>query len=311
MNCQNCSSDNTQTVKMACLSGSTTGSSTAIGINTNLSVGVASIDSKSQTHLVSTLKPGPKPSKYGLFNVFMVLIGVFGGVVLVLMGIDNLTTFNLEKAAIGIGLGVMIFVALYKFYKMPSEKVLAWYRKNKLYEKGWICHKCGCAWVPGETPVNLSAAQNYEKMGIYTKTFIATSSFFILMGIMAFVTPPSTQSKAPNPTPSKPITPTPPKPALTDNKLDPMAMNVKMKHPDWSDAICIAIGKGELVKGMNSEQVTAAIESKKIHVDATPKSTSVTNDEIIVSECITACTQISKFPVGSADYNACVYACKH
>lgn len=138
MKCQNCSSDNTQTIKMTCLSGSTTGTSTAIGISSNLSVGVASIDSKTQTHLVSTLKPGPKPSKYGFYNCYMILIGILGGVILAINGISSLSSFNLINAVFGLGLGGTIFVAIYKFYKKPSEMVLAWNRKNKLYENGWM-----------------------------------------------------------------------------------------------------------------------------------------------------------------------------
>jgi len=75
MKCEKCSGDNIQTIKMACLSGSTTGTSTAIGVSSSLSVGMATIDTKSQSNLVAKLKPGPKPG-YGCFNICLAIICV-------------------------------------------------------------------------------------------------------------------------------------------------------------------------------------------------------------------------------------------
>lgn len=262
--CQKCSGDNVQTIKLACLTCPTTGTSTAVGINSNLSVGVAAIDTKSQTNLVATLRPRPKPSKYDFFYVFMAAIGVLGGVSLVLMGIAHLTDFSLKNAMnamLSIGIGGFVFVALYKFHKKPSEKVLAWDRKNRLYENGWLCHKCGCVWIPGEAPVNLLTMQTPVGMGLFAKTFVATASVFILLGVLAALVPPNASSTAPKQT-VMPAPPAPPQPELALNHLDPAARDVKRNHPDWSDEICTAIGKGELANGMNSQQVTAAMASK-------------------------------------------------
>jgi len=263
--CEKCAGDHIQTIKMACLSGSTTGTSTAVGISSNLSVGVAAIDTKSQTNLVATLRPGSKPSKYDFFHVFMVFIGGLGGFILVLMGIASLIDFNLKNAVnagFALSIGGFILVGMYHFHKRPNEKVMAWNRKNDLYEKGWVCHKCGSVWIPGEAPVNLLDIRPPAGMGIFLKAIVATTSFFILLGIMAALTPSTTPSKASKPT-TMSAPPATPEPELSLNHLDPLARDVKRNHPDWSDEICTAISKGELAKGMNSQQVTAAMASKE------------------------------------------------
>lgn len=263
--CDKCSGDNIQTIKMACLSGSTTGTSTAVGINSNLSFGVAAIDTKSQTNLVATLRPGPKPSKYDFFHVFMVSIGGLGGVFLVLMGIASLINFspkNAINAGFALSIGGFILAAAYNFHKTPNKKVLAWNHKNDLYEKGWVCHKCGSVWLPGEEPINLLDIRPPAGMGIYLKTVVATSSFFILLSVVAALTPSTTPSRASKPTTMSAPPATTPEPELALNHLDPAARDVKRNHPDWSDEICTAIGKGELANGMNSQQVSAAMASK-------------------------------------------------
>lgn len=224
--CEKCSGDNIQTIKMACLSGSSTGTSTAVGITSSLSVGVAAIDTKSQTNLVATLRPGPKPGKYDFFHVFMVLIGILGGVLLVLIGLGHLIALNLKNAVIALGIGGLIFVALYKFHKRPNEKILAWNRKNDLYEKGWLCHKCGFGWIPGEAPVNLLTIQPPVGMGLYAKTFVATASVFTLLGLLAALVPPNASSRAPKQT-AMSAPSAPPQPELALNHLDPVARDVK------------------------------------------------------------------------------------
>jgi len=263
--CEKCSGDNIQTIKMACLGGSTTGTSTAFGINSSMSVGVAAIDSKSQTNLVATLRPGPKPSKHDIFHVFMVSIGGLGGIFLVLIGIASLADFSLKNAVnavFALSIGGFILAAAYNFHKTPNKKVLAWNQKNDLYEKGWVCHKCGSVWIPGEAPINLLDVRPPAGMGIYLKTIVATSSFFILLAVMAALTPPITPSKASKPT-TMSAPPATPEPELALNHLNPLARDIKRNHPDWSDDICTAISKGELSKGMNSQQVTAAMATKE------------------------------------------------
>lgn len=292
---------------MACLSGSTTGSSTAIGISSNLSVGMASIDSKSHTNLVATLSPGEKPG-YGCFNISLAMICAG----LMVLGLSTLIAGGMAGAAVTtLGPGIVILFVLFRAKEKLKEQGSAWNEKSRMYKSGWICHKCGHTWIPGEVP---HVENNYnpkpKASGQYKKSLVGVSIVIALFALMALVTPKPTPSKASNPTPSKTIPPTPPKPELVNNNLDPMAMNVKMKHPDWSDEICTAVGKGELVKGMNSAQASATIESKKF-LEKPVSTTTGTPAADIVAECKKACSQLSGFSVGSADYNACVYACTH
>lgn len=62
MKCSNCQSGNTQTVKMMCLSGSSSSDSSAVGINTQLNVGIAKINTDSMSSLAKMYYPGKKTS---------------------------------------------------------------------------------------------------------------------------------------------------------------------------------------------------------------------------------------------------------
>lgn len=133
--CQKCSGDNVQTVKMACLSGSSTGTSTAFGISTDLNLGMATIDTKSSTHLAAKLQPGPRP-KFGLFNILLALICA----ILLASGLGGFVVSLIPA-------GILIWV-LSKAKKNHNAALVTWEEKRRAYESGWICHRCGHVWTP-------------------------------------------------------------------------------------------------------------------------------------------------------------------
>lgn len=146
MNCPSCSSDNTQTIKMMCLSGTTTGTSTAVGVSSNLDVGVAAIGSHSQTNLAAQYNPGVKPNDgkgCGLFILSIVSFNVVIGLVILIQGTPGFFLFAL---LLGIPLGIYGF-NMYQG-KTQRAQIVTWVQKNKLFETGWICHKCGNTWNP-------------------------------------------------------------------------------------------------------------------------------------------------------------------
>ena len=150
--CIACNSKNTQTIKMMCLSGATSGTSTAVGVTTSLDVGAAAISSNSQTHLAALYNPGSKPvTGEGCLGMFLWFVFLLISMVSI-MSIPsvNRSTGVLSTATL-LGL-ICIFCMLYlysgKIKRSLNSKVEAWEQKNKLYETGWICHKCGRTWTP-------------------------------------------------------------------------------------------------------------------------------------------------------------------
>ena len=146
MNCPACESDNTQTVKMAVMSGTSSGKSTAIGINTSLDIGVAKITTNSQTKLVATLNPGPKPK-----NEDGAVLLKWGGMLLFVSSLLALRSASggAEIVFILISIALLIVGILQKSNASNYTELLEKYNHRlKNYESGWICHKCGNTWVP-------------------------------------------------------------------------------------------------------------------------------------------------------------------
>jgi hypothetical protein len=142
--CPSCKSDNTQTIKMMCLGGSSTSASAGVGVTSNLHVGVGIAGSSSQTKLAAKFNPGIKPDNTGLkyiafgFAAFCIFIGV------------------IALAQNNSGGWVSLFIALIAGVvgqfgpsnDSIADKIAAWEIKKALYENGWICHKCGNTWMP-------------------------------------------------------------------------------------------------------------------------------------------------------------------
>lgn len=148
MICPSCQGENTQTIKMVLLSGSSTSKGNIVGVDSNGDVGVAGISAGSKTNLAASLDPGNAPTDSkaagywgcgGCATVFGVMALAAGG----------------EAAAGGVGIflvgvGVLIagFVTADKRKKDLSAQTVRWNEKVKIAENGWICHRCGHSWLP-------------------------------------------------------------------------------------------------------------------------------------------------------------------
>lgn len=140
MNCPSCKSNSTQTIKMACLSGTTTGKSTVVGgMISNLDVGVAAINSRYQTQLAAMYSPVIKANP-------VIVMRLFWGSAILLFFISFIEFFN-NDSLWWIGLVAALgFVIVGKLITDPyfhGKKIEAEEARYKLYEGGWICHKCG------------------------------------------------------------------------------------------------------------------------------------------------------------------------
>lgn len=138
MNCPSCSSDNTQTIKMMCLNSSSASYSTAVGINSNLGIGVAQINTTSQSSLARIYHPGEYPNvdlevgKIFIFTLIFILSIYAGG-------------------------GGGVFFAVVSFpcilwgvsgYFSKKADMVIFDGKKRVYDSAWICHKCGQSWTP-------------------------------------------------------------------------------------------------------------------------------------------------------------------
>jgi hypothetical protein len=135
MNCPSCKSENTQTIKMMCLSGSSSSAATAIGINSSFDLGVAKINSNVKTTLVNMYDPGNRPNV-----AFEVGFLAFGALIL----IAGLVT----STGIGIFFGLALVGGGFLRFTKESQALDTYKSKIDNYERGWICHKCGDTWNP-------------------------------------------------------------------------------------------------------------------------------------------------------------------
>lgn len=163
--CPACKSENTQSIKMMCLNGTTTGAAFAVGANTHLDIGVASINSKAETKLVSQYSPGEKPTNnVGCLSVLCyVPTAIF-----VYNGLYDLIHKDYSSGLLILSLTVFIapIPAFIKYMnKEKTEKLQSdWEQKNLLYNSGWICHKCGRTWVPDNQDNLLKIEESISKM---------------------------------------------------------------------------------------------------------------------------------------------------
>lgn len=149
MNCPNCKADNVQTVKMAYLSGSSSGTahSHTKGVAWGGSVGFfgakTTTTSSSQTGLARTISP---PIKYKT---------IWLGIVFALLSLYSLSGLvqvvaNRSPSAFGIEIVTIALTVLAGFYFF---KRLNWNNKHypqlaEQWNAAWICHKCGTTWIP-------------------------------------------------------------------------------------------------------------------------------------------------------------------
>lgn len=149
MICPSCQSENTQTIKMVLLSGTSTTNGKIVGVDSSGDVGVAGMSSNSKTNLAASLDPGPAPSDNSG-------AGYFGcGGFMALFGILALVTAGGEAAGCGGGallagfiLVVVGIVTSEKRAENLKEKMDLWNTRKNMADNGWICHKCGNIWLP-------------------------------------------------------------------------------------------------------------------------------------------------------------------
>lgn len=150
MKCPSCSSENTQLIRMVCMNGTTTGRSQAAGIDNRLDYGFATIESQSQTELARSLTPGPRP---GVGGPAIVVTGI------VLLGLGCLMFGSsagcLAPVVLGTG-GIILLFGIATTCSGSEKAVAEWEKKKREYESGWICHRCGCKWIPGQAAVRPS-----------------------------------------------------------------------------------------------------------------------------------------------------------
>ncbi len=153
--CPSCKSENTQSIRMMCLSGTTSNSLTGFGVSSDLDIGAGRINSNSRTVLAAKFMPGENPQnqqiRSGCFCTFLgtaILIFVYAAIKKfgISWSSDNLLKIFVVLGSILLFLGILI---LSKIIKMTTKaQVDEWEAKTKLCNEGWICHQCGNTWFP-------------------------------------------------------------------------------------------------------------------------------------------------------------------
>jgi hypothetical protein len=140
--CPSCKSDNTQSIKMMCLNGTSSGRSTGFGMSSDLDVGVGTMNSESQTELAKKFTPGNSPSdniNAGCGCVILIILLLFFAM---MFSSKNGEDVIVSIVIMFILLGACIYI-LKKFEKdiQQEQKQKEWEIKVKLYEEGWIVNR--------------------------------------------------------------------------------------------------------------------------------------------------------------------------
>lgn len=171
--CPSCKSENTQSIKMMCLNGTSSGSSTGVGVSSDLDVGVGRISSNSQTKLAKKFTPGASPDS--LLNGCGCLLLIVGS--LSLFVFLNSSGFGSE-IAICFGIPALIIgVVIKRKLRKSTTQQTEWESKAMLYEKGWICHKCGNTWFPSDSDVR-SNLKSQKSPDVFNAIFDKIYDYF-------------------------------------------------------------------------------------------------------------------------------------
>lgn len=145
--CPKCGSDNTQSLKVLCESGTSRGRSVGTGTSFSRGTGLGTHNTFTKTTIQSDLakkfSPGAKP---GEGAGFLVSAGVFGSFALLSFalgktGVGGMTIFWLVLAAI------MAFI--YLGGRNPRrEELKSWQQRVAYADSAWFCHRCGADWIP-------------------------------------------------------------------------------------------------------------------------------------------------------------------
>lgn len=145
-NCPVCQSENTQSLRMICESGTATTTGGGIGVGSGGGVGIAIGGSKIQSTLAAAHNPGSKPVKKEAGGCAAIFIVICGG-----LGIGGLASGNPTGAIfllIAIGLLMYVINANSGMKEKHKADLVEWEAKSERLNKGWLCHRCGHSWVP-------------------------------------------------------------------------------------------------------------------------------------------------------------------
>ena len=143
--CPSCKSENTQSIKMMCLSGTSSGSSTGVGVSSDLDIGVGRLNSNSQTALAERFTPSTSPASTaagcGCFSLI-------AGLVILCIGMASDADGSGFAAFLGVVGLILGGVMMASSNNNKNPQQVEWEAKINLYENGFICHKCGRTWIP-------------------------------------------------------------------------------------------------------------------------------------------------------------------
>jgi hypothetical protein len=136
---------------MFCLSTEQVGSGAVVGAAAG-HIGVGLTTTTAQSSLALSLKPGPEPGNKIAGNRFLIGLGLvalasfIAGGVADALGSDS--PFGVAVAVLVVGMIGNFVANLSEMEKNALKAKEAWKAKKDLYERGWICPRCGHTWIP-------------------------------------------------------------------------------------------------------------------------------------------------------------------
>jgi hypothetical protein len=107
--------------------------------------GVTASKTKSTSALAASLVPGAAPTEWagvgvvaGCLIAFFSLVGIFTG------GLD------LAPRVLSLFFGLAVAILSYRAVGGASPEREAWEYRCALFERGWVCVRCGHTWLPGQ-----------------------------------------------------------------------------------------------------------------------------------------------------------------
>lgn len=115
------------------------------------SLGVAVTGSQSHSTLAKKYQPGPTPTlKSEKLNIglgyFFIIFGV--GTLLLLWGEKDALPMGLTALVLGIGTVLFCQSRVSDNQNKFDLEMPAWQTRQRMLERGWLCHRCGHSWIP-------------------------------------------------------------------------------------------------------------------------------------------------------------------
>jgi hypothetical protein len=149
--CEKCGSTDVHGIKMFSLSTDRVGTGAVVGAGGG-HIGAGLTTMTSQTSLALSLKPGREPGKRIAGSGYLIGIGLvvlasfIAGGIADALGSDS--PFGITVAVLIIGM-IGNYLANVSTMERNALKVReAWNAKRDLFERGWVCLRCGHTWIP-------------------------------------------------------------------------------------------------------------------------------------------------------------------